>query len=173
MTIGDTGTFTDPKDGQVYHWKVMKDGKKWMTSNYNFKSPQSVCYDHNDANATEHGRLYLWSEVKNACPPGWRIPSQNEWYKLVWAYNTDDFRAIRDHLMKGKDSGFSITHSGFWAFERGFLGIGEDSVFWTSDKGGWEQGEGKLRWCFAVTNCASCPDVPEKNKYSCRFMADE
>ena len=173
MAIGDTGTFTDPKDGKIYNWKVMKDGKKWMVENYSYKSANSVCYDNKESNVADHGRLYPWADVKDACPEGWRFPTKNEWYKLVWAYNTNDFFAIRDHLMKGKDSGFNLTHSGGWYHEGGFGGLGEVSTFWTSEKGGWSQGDGTLRWCFAVTNCASCPDAPEKNKFSCRFMADE
>ncbi len=84
MAIGDIGTWTDPRDGQVYPTKVMKDGVTWMTKNYNFKTPDSIYYNNDPSKADLYGRLYNWNDATAHLPEGWHIPNQDEWNNLYF-----------------------------------------------------------------------------------------
>jgi len=108
---GDSGTFTDTRDGQKYKW--VRIGKKiWMAQNLNFgnmissesdqldnEEVEKYCYDNLKSNCDKYGGLYQWDETMNyinsiknigICPSGWVLP------------NTDDFDVIID--MGGENS---------------------------------------------------------------------
>jgi len=97
------GTFTDSRDNQTYGYKAMPDGKIWMTENLNYKGPSNnIGVNYNSAANPPFqgaGRLYTWAEVmaglassnavpsgvQGIAPPGWHIPSDQEWANLVKA----------------------------------------------------------------------------------------
>ncbi len=138
MAIGDTGTFTDPRDGQVYPWKVMKDGKKWMTKNLNFKSSHSMCYDNKAANGTEYGRLYPQKDIPQLSPSGWHVPTIQEWENMYEGEGCDGSTAAA--LLPSGSSGFDAKHAGLYAEDGRFVGLGENASFWSSTEGGEAQG---------------------------------
>ena len=93
----DFSEMTDPRDGQTY--KTCKIGDQvWMAENLNYYTPAGSWYYDNDSAkySTPYGRLYLWniamanhpssnlspSGVQGICPPGWHIPSYDEWKEL-------------------------------------------------------------------------------------------
>ena len=78
-----TDTFTDSRDGQTYRWIRLKDGKKWMAQNLNYDIEGSTCYEKEKANCDKDGRLYTQKAAIAACPKGWRLPSDDEWWGLA------------------------------------------------------------------------------------------
>ena len=40
---------------------------------------ESWDYNSNPANSATYGKLYSWSGVNNAVPPGWHLPTDDEW----------------------------------------------------------------------------------------------
>ncbi len=73
------------KDRKIYSFKKMEDGKLWLTMNLNTSLRNSHCYDENEENCTNYGRLYTWAAAKEACSrlgAGWRIPNITEWRNL-------------------------------------------------------------------------------------------
>ena len=88
------GSFTDSRDGQVYAtvaYEFKLDDKTkstmvWMAENLNYKMEDSYCYDDYDSNCGIMGRLYSWPIAMKACPQGWHLPTDEEWYKLTDLY---------------------------------------------------------------------------------------
>ena len=98
------GSFTDPRDDKTY--KTVKIGEQvWMAENLNYAAKGSKCggttdtqiieivdgeeeehytlVEENTVNCDNYGRLYDWQMAKSACPSGWKLPSKEEWNKLV------------------------------------------------------------------------------------------
>jgi uncharacterized protein (TIGR02145 family) len=141
-TIGETGTFTDPADGQVYHWKVMKNGKKWMTQNFNRKTPTSVCYNHDESYAAKYGRFYHINEAIQIAPTGWKVPKMEDWQSL------ENGETHWKDLVKGQGSGFNLTGGGVYDKSTDtFDEMNEFSFFvTTSPAGSDEYGRRKKQW---------------------------
>jgi uncharacterized protein (TIGR02145 family)/uncharacterized repeat protein (TIGR02543 family) len=91
-------TFTDSRDNKSYK-RVQIGSQVWMAENLNYDVPNNtsdVCYDNDDANCAQYGRLYNWSTAMNGasssrlspsgvqgvCPAGWHLPSNAEWTAL-------------------------------------------------------------------------------------------
>lgn len=135
-------TFTDPRDGEVY--KTCKIGNQvWMAENlrYRCKKGGSYAYDDDASNVKKYGRLYTWDAAKEACPPGWHLPSREDWQRLV------DFVAkeycVSDAL-RAEEWSDGIDAFGFSALPAGYRidynkveynDRGETAQFWSSTKG--------------------------------------
>jgi len=46
----------------------------------------SYCYDGKVENCKTYGRLYTWEAAQRACPEGWHLPSDEEWYHLAFHF---------------------------------------------------------------------------------------
>jgi uncharacterized protein (TIGR02145 family) len=82
-----TTSFKDERDGKPYKAVKMPDGKTWMAENLNYTSENITgkCYDNEESYCDRYGRLYNWDEANNSnsCPPGWKLPSENDWNNLI------------------------------------------------------------------------------------------
>ena len=144
---GDTGTFTDKRDGQVYNW-VRIGEQIWMVDNLkatkyndgtpiplvtdndawiNLNSPGYCWYDNDEVTYKDtYGALYNWYAVNNPklSPTGWHVPSDVEWTVL-----TDYLGGTGDAGGKLKEAGTThwispntgaTNESGFTALPGGF-----------------------------------------------------
>ena len=66
---------------------ILCDGKTWMIQNLNDASKGGRCYHDNPSYCASDGRLYTWAEALNACPSGWRLPSDDEFAVLDLCFN--------------------------------------------------------------------------------------
>ena len=138
------GTFVDPRDGNVYKW-VKIDNQTWMAENLRFKTDSgSWCWENKEENCKSRGRLYNWEAAMQAAPPGWHLPSDEEWKELEKTLgltkeqvDQEGFRVDKDSLLAGKikrtdawpnkykgkpliitnETGFSAVITGFYALD--------------------------------------------------------
>ena len=75
--------FIDPRDNKSYSTILLRDGKTWFAENLNFKTEKSWCYNDQNRLCETNGGLYLWEDAKKACPGGWRLPSDDEWWNMI------------------------------------------------------------------------------------------
>jgi uncharacterized protein (TIGR02145 family) len=136
------GTFTDPRDGNVYEW-VRIGSQIWMAENLRFKSSEgSWCWKNQESNCRNKGRLYNWDTAIIAAPPGWHLPSDEEWKELEVTLgltreqaDSEGFRVDNRGLLAGKikkksawpesyegkpvvvtnECGFSAVQTGFYS----------------------------------------------------------
>jgi len=72
---------TDPRDGKEYEVKQYGN-HLWMLRNLDHVTPGSLVFENKDSNGALFGRLYPYAEALSACPPGWRLPTDEEWKAL-------------------------------------------------------------------------------------------
>jgi uncharacterized protein (TIGR02145 family) len=161
LTCGNP--LTDVRDNKIYQ-TVQIGAQCWLATNLNFgttiASPQDqrdncisekYCYNDNPMNCTNHGGLYQWDEVmrfdetpadQGYCPPGWHIPSENEWNTLFAVYISSGFAG--SPLKYSGYSGFNALLSGARHINKGWDFQGFATFFWSStarsDNKAWAHG---------------------------------
>lgn len=146
-----SGSLSDIRDNQKYRWVELKDGKKWMAENLNYNIKGSWCYDDISNSCKEFGRLYTFEQALKACPYGWKLPSKNEWDKMLSHYGgAHEYQKKYDDYFNGKGAFLSLTKTGKNDFSIQFGGIrstgghynfiGNSGWYWTRTVSGSSQG---------------------------------
>ncbi len=172
-----TGSFTDSRDEQRYTTVKIKD-QVWMAENLNFNMPGSWCYN-NESSCGTTGRLYRYGAAIVACPPGWHLPSDEEWKNLalyLGGYNDKGFKNGNPVVSFSK-----MKHGGLSNFNIQFAGIRDDagnyqtkgtlSSFWTKTI----STQGAAYNYFLSTESHSLfrdNNSKRSNGYSCRCVRD-
>ena len=132
----------DPRDGYVYRVATIG-GARWFAENLRFRTEDSRCYEDDEANCADHGRLYRLDDALQACPPGWRVPSEDDWRRLERAVGMTEAEIGRERargesvgrrLKFGGDTGFNVRYSG-WIdpFKAdSSVAMGRNAAWWTS-----------------------------------------
>lgn len=182
VTASEVGTVTG-NDGTVY--QTVKIGDQWWmaenlketmyqngdavpevtdASTWAGLSTGARCvYDNNEANADTYGYLYNWYAVddsRNIAPPGWHVPSDDEWKQLEMYLGMSQSEA--DHTgyrgtnegskMAGNaalwtdgnlennaafgESGLSALPGGYRGYSSHFYNLGGNALFWSSTEYG-------------------------------------
>lgn len=105
-------SLTDERDGQSYLIKSYG-SQTWMVENLNYKAESSWYFENDSAaNADEFGRLYSYQSALEACPPGWHLPSDEEWKELeMWLGMPGD--SVDFTGWRGETVGSSMKEPGF------------------------------------------------------------
>jgi uncharacterized protein (TIGR02145 family) len=170
------GTPTVEYEGQVYS-TIQIFSQCWLKENLNLGlmiegtmdqtnngTIEKYCYNNEPDSCTKYGGLYQWDEmmqytaqqgVRGICPPGWHLPTDEEWKLLEGA--VDSQYGIGDNIWdgyeyRGLDAGANLKTTGGW-YENGngtdlfgfsglpagdggygdsFHGIGDYGKWWTS-----------------------------------------
>lgn len=158
-----TSIMTDPRDGIVYKTVKLSD-QWWMAENLKFgvlrnsKTPQydnliieKYAYNNDPENIDKYGGLYQWDEAmdysteegsQGICPPGWHIPSNEEWQNISMnapgAYLDEYFKEGGESLLNLQYSGIYLLN---WCpelirwipeYKKEFSGADIMGGYWTS-----------------------------------------
>jgi len=125
--------FTDPRDNKKY--RIVKIGNQtWMADNLNWDGA-GVTYENKKSNGKKCGRLYKWAEAMKAAPPGWHLPTDEEWQELVdFAGGAENAAtALKSEEWDGDDRhGFSALPGGYRYSVGGFNYIGDSGNWWSA-----------------------------------------
>jgi len=134
-------SFTDPRDGKKYKFTQIGP-QTWMAENLNFDVKDSKCYEDKPQNCQKYGRLYNSEMAKTACPPGWRLPTAEQWDTLNAVaggrgVGGKNLRAVKGWKVTGADSGdkfgFSALPAGvFTDIRSSFYEEGFGAYWWTA-----------------------------------------
>jgi len=106
---------------------------------------RSCCYDNDEANGKQYGRLYTWNAARLACPAGWHLPTRREWdtllkyvggwkragKKLKSTSGWSDYKGVNGNGTD--DYGFSALPSGErWDSTGEFCSAGHGGYWWTA-----------------------------------------
>lgn len=147
--LNTLGTFKDPRDGESYQTLEVGD-QVWLAENLRFKATPS--FENPNNPSPKYGRMYTWSVAMVACPPGWHLPTDQEWTQMEvnlglpegFAGSTD--RGTHGHGMKSKEGwekGAGTNSSGFNVYPAGrcfpgdkdnatYPDLGQLGSFWTA-----------------------------------------
>jgi uncharacterized protein (TIGR02145 family) len=130
--------FKDPRDGKEY--KTVKIGRQiWMAQNLNYVTDKSWCQD-----CDTYGRMYTFQDAMNACPPGWHIPTDEEWKELI---NYLGGASVAGGKLKSKEhwnspnigatnsSGFSGIPAHYRTVDGKIRDAGRQATWWSSSIG--------------------------------------
>jgi uncharacterized protein (TIGR02145 family) len=142
---------TDIRDNSSYA-TVQIGSQCWLASNLNYGTilassqdqrdnciAEKYCYNDNPTNCTNQGGLYQWDELmqydetpadQGFCPPGWHIPSENDWNTLFAIYINNAFAG--SPLKYSGYSGFNALLSGARYINKAWEFQGFATSFWSS-----------------------------------------
>jgi uncharacterized protein (TIGR02145 family) len=154
-----SNTFTDSRDGHVY--KTVKIGTQtWMAENLaylpsvspssagSFTNPYYYVYRYQgtsvaaakqNANYTTYGVLYNWPAAKAACPPGWHLPTDDEWKQLEMALGMTQTQADATNW-RGTNQGIQMKATYGWYNN----GNGTDTSGLSALPGGYREYDGSI-----------------------------
>lgn len=130
----ERGLFVDPRDGKRY--RTLRIGNQtWMLDNLDFDTNEGCwCYDNDSSKCVKYGRLYTWDAAKKASPPGWHLPSKQEWEMLLKDLGGQNEVPI-GQVLQGGSSGFDVLLAGrYFSYKGTFEEIGETASYWSSGK---------------------------------------
>ncbi|MCB0615305.1 MAG: hypothetical protein KDC75_18435, partial [Phaeodactylibacter sp.] len=166
----------DPRDS-LYYRTVTLNGQLWMAQNLNYQG-LGLCYNKQDSMCGQTGRLYTWEEAMKACPDGWRLPSDSDWWGMArqfgaaHSYSKNGSQGAGEEafkkLVKDGGSGFMASLGGQYNGST-FSEKGEAGYYWTSiqDK---SSGEVLTYYFSAGKGFVSRVTENRNNYFSCRCV---
>lgn len=138
VPVVTTGQFIDTRDNEAYRW-VKINSQVWMAENVRYIVPEgSYCYNNNPVNCQTYGRLYEMPAAITACPPGWHLPTHEEWHTLEKSLGLSTTDYTPDQFKTEGSVGYKLKSLTGWAGN----GNGSDAVQFAILPGGFRDGDG-------------------------------
>ena len=152
----EQNSFVDERDGQKY-CTITIGGQTWMAENLNFALDGSLCPSESgvigcntDPTSCEtYGRLYNSTQLEEATPAGWHVPTQEEYEILIdnlggWLvaggemkdnsslWHEPNLGAVNSFGYSALPAGYIVPSEDQYPFECAYFGMGSRGSFWTS-----------------------------------------
>ena len=102
-----------------------------MKHNLNIDVLGSICYNEDSLNCEKYGRLYFWQAALDACPAGFRLPTDADWTKL--SENVGGVVDAGTALREGGETGFDALLGGNYHPDlKMFSYKNEKGYYWTA-----------------------------------------
>lgn len=188
--LAETSVLTDKRDGKIY--KIASIGSQtWMIENLAYKTSDyysgesdpsmtfaervkysrsrgCYAYDYDESYVKDHGYLYNWETAKQVCPDGWRLPTKDDFTKLMDNYGGDERKAYPE-LIVGGNSGFSGTFDGKRGKDLAFNTMDRCGYYWSSTE--YNEEEAYLLY-FSAFNSVGLADFEKVSGYSVRCIKE-
>jgi uncharacterized protein (TIGR02145 family) len=134
-----TGLYTDTR-GYIYqsYGTVLIGSQWWFTRNMTTQDTAEYYKQpvlNNWPAYFDYGDLYTSSQISSVCPPGWRVPSKDDWNKLFANYPENE---LFDALMPGGVSDLGINPGGMgigvYATSAKYRGLDLYGYYWSATK---------------------------------------
>lgn len=185
--IVDPNDLVDPRDNIRYSTVVLND-QRWMAENLQYNL--SGTYYNGDNPFSEYGRLYTYAQALQACPPGWHLPTEQDWYRLE-RYLQVGAAELSSLGYRGQNAGIGLKSTSGWLLNNGsnslhfnaypagsydsqgqsFFGLGHEANFWTATASGTDRA-----WYRGLTknfNGIYRETKDQQDGLSCRCVKDE
>lgn len=150
--------FSNHGKQKIYPFDTVQIGNQiWMAENLNIATPNSWCLYDNPENCKIYGRIYNWYDALEACPLGWKLPSDKDWKELEYFLGAKE-EELNIETWRGKNIGGKLkavsdlwdppnngatNSTGFNALPGGprnkfgmYGKFGHNATFWTSSEHG-------------------------------------
>ncbi|WP_164121929.1 FISUMP domain-containing protein [Sphingobacterium sp. xlx-130] len=132
----------DPRDNKKYS-TIRIGNQEWLAENLAYNQAGSVAYENNEAVSQVYGRLYTQDQAQAAVIDGWRLPSVEDWERLIMAVGGSSVAGgrLKSTLLwlppnsgSTNESGFNILPGGSrYHSDSSFNNIKDHACFWTDD----------------------------------------
>lgn len=158
--------FIDKRDNNEYKVKTIA-GNDWMVENLRFVTEYSECYDEDEGNCKAFGRLYSHAAAKKACPEGFHLATDDDWYSLTDIAGGSAKAAAKLRVNSSDDFAFSALFGGYINKNGISTTLGEGAYFWTEEE---ENMRGVARSMFSTDADVSRITVDPNFKLSVRCV---
>jgi len=145
----------DTRDNKVYP-TILIGTQCWMSKNLDFGLAiansmhqadnciaEKYCYNGAVTNCNQYGGLYQWDELmkfddtpagQGLCPPGWHVPTENDWTTLINYYQGNGLagRPLQDTIING----FKALRSGVFYLNSSWSFLDFATILWSSTSSG-------------------------------------
>jgi uncharacterized protein (TIGR02145 family) len=125
------GSLVDSRDRKTYA-TVRIGTQTWMAENLDYETDSSSCLF--PLCDKIEGRRYVWRAALQACPPGWHLPSDEEWTLLLRTVGGAGTAGtlLKGASMNGSDAyGFGVVPGGFRCLDASCNEIVTQAPFWS------------------------------------------
>jgi len=130
------GVFTDVISSNEYSW-VKINGAIWMAEDLKIASGAEL----NGILESDNRYYYTWKMAKNACPMGWHLPTDKEWFSLESyidrSINDPMLMAgrgynIAEKLVSSESLSLQVKYNGHFITDNNIVGVGSVASYWTA-----------------------------------------
>ena len=101
---------------------------RWFAENLRFRTADSRCYEGDEVNCEDHGRLYRLEDALQACPDGWRVPTEEDWRRLERAVGVSPAEIEREKG-RGEPAGRRLKFGGDTGFDDRDVATDRNSIW--------------------------------------------